>query len=309
MKPSQGVYVRNPAEELYAILSIESHRSKTIIMGEDLGTVPSYVRPAMARHGWLGMYVAQFEFTGNSLEALRTVPANTVASVNTHDTPPFKRFWQGLDIHDRQEMGLLDETGVRQAVAYRQSLKQALGSFLEIKGYIKGSVPEEMKVLKATLSFLGVSPAPMVVVNLEDLWLESEPQNVPGTREERPNWRHKADYPFEVFSRMSGVVETLQELNYLRRHLKRDEMVRKAFSLNAPEATSVALVGDCNNWDPNVQLLRPGKSGIWRGSVRLSPGVYPYKFVVDGSEWREDPLNPNRVPNAYGSFNSICEVI
>lgn len=46
-----GVYVRYHAEELYAILSLESHREQCWIIGENLGTVPTYVNTAMSRHG------------------------------------------------------------------------------------------------------------------------------------------------------------------------------------------------------------------------------------------------------------------
>jgi len=167
------------------------------------------------------MYVVQYELdelASHHQRSLRRVPANTVASVNTHDMPPFRRFWQGLDIHDRRQMGLLDKAGAQQEVAHRQTLKRALASFLQHKGYIKGSASDQMEVLKATLSFLSVSSTPVVLVNLEDLWLETEPQNVPGTRDERPNWRRKARYSLEDFSRMSEVVGILQALEHLRRH-------------------------------------------------------------------------------------------
>lgn len=82
-----------------------------------------------------------------------------------------------------------------------------------------------------------------------------------------------------------------------------------SFRLDAPEATAVALAGDFNGWDLNAHPLRRSEEGMWQVSVRLSPGAHQYKFVVDGAEWREDPLNPNRVPNDYGTFNSVCEVI
>jgi 4-alpha-glucanotransferase len=57
----------------------------------------------------------------------------------------------------------------------------------------------------------------MVLVNLEDLWLETQPQNIPATGQERPNWRHKARYSLEEFSQMPQVVEVLQGLNNLRK--------------------------------------------------------------------------------------------
>jgi 4-alpha-glucanotransferase len=54
------------------------------------------------------------------------------------------------------------------------------------------------------------------MVNLEDLWLETDAQNTPGTRAERPNWRRKARHAFEEFSRMPRVVEALRELDRQR---------------------------------------------------------------------------------------------
>lgn len=82
-----------------------------------------------------------------------------------------------------------------------------------------------------------------------------------------------------------------------------------SFRLDAPEATAVAVAGDFNSWDPSAHLLSRSEEGVWQVTVRLSPGVHEYKFVVDGAEWREDASNPNRVPNAYGTFNSVCEVL
>jgi 4-alpha-glucanotransferase len=57
----------------------------------------------------------------------------------------------------------------------------------------------------------------MVLVNLEDLWHEGEPQNVPGTHSERPNWQRKARFSFEEFSARAEVVEPLQRVDELRR--------------------------------------------------------------------------------------------
>ncbi len=74
------------------------------------------------------------------------------------------------------------------------------------------------------------------------------------------------------------------------------------------EATTVSLTGDFNNWDPQRHPLKKVKDGVWKVNLRLKPGRYEYMFIVDG-EWREDPLNPNRVPNPHGGFNSICAVV
>lgn len=82
-----------------------------------------------------------------------------------------------------------------------------------------------------------------------------------------------------------------------------------SFHLEAPEATSIALVGDFNGWDPNARNMRRSKSGKWQVTVYLAPGVYQYKFVVNGIEWREDHENPRRELNNYGTMNSVCEVL
>ena len=57
----------------------------------------------------------------------------------------------------------------------------------------------------------------MVLVNLEDLWHETEPQNVPGTSTERPNWQKKARFSFEEFSTRADVVEPLKRVDELRK--------------------------------------------------------------------------------------------
>jgi 4-alpha-glucanotransferase len=72
-------------------------------------------------------------------------------------------------------------------------------------------------VLRAALAFLSASQARIVLVNLEDLWLETEPQNTPGTWEERPNWRRKARYSFEVFRQLPQVVDALREIDRVRK--------------------------------------------------------------------------------------------
>jgi 4-alpha-glucanotransferase len=116
------------------------------------------------------------------------------ASLNTHDLPPLAAFWQGRDIIDRQELGLLSEERARQEITRRQSLKKALVSFLHREGWSPELSDELQSVLRAALAFLSASQARLVLINLEDLWLETQPQNVPGTWHERPNWCRKARY-------------------------------------------------------------------------------------------------------------------
>ena len=215
--PEAGVYVRYPADDLYAIIALESHRNETVIEGEDLGTVPRYVRPAMKRHGLYRSYVLQYELSCDSAKGARTVPSRSVASVNTHDMPPFAAYWQGLDIEQRRELGLLDEAASRQENKERVQLKRALVRFLQRRGFARRGPDDCNAILRAILAFLSASRAGLVVVNLEDLWLETEAQNMPGTHEECPNWRRKSQYRLETLRRLPRVVEVLGEVDRLRR--------------------------------------------------------------------------------------------
>jgi 4-alpha-glucanotransferase len=219
MEAKQGVYVRYRAEELYAILALEARRHQAIIVGEDLGTVPSYVRPAMKKHELHRMYVVHYELASDQRRLL-PVPSNSVASLNTHDMPPFAAFWQGLDIEERQRLGLLDSLAARAEADKLLSLKEALIIFLRKHGWLHEPEDDTPTVLIACLSFLAASQAQLVLVNLEDLWLETQPQNVPTTGKEYPNWRRRARYTFEQFCQLPQVVDTLLVVNELRKQRK-----------------------------------------------------------------------------------------
>lgn len=217
MKASQGVYVKYHSEELYAILALESQRHRAVIVGEDLGTVPQEVRPSMEQHGLHRMYVAQFEITPHTESGLNPVEPGMVASLNTHDMPTFAAFWQGLDIGERVKLGLLDDEGEKLEREKRSALKKAVSRLISHTGITTDSPLDAGKTLEAILGFLSRSAAFSVLVNLEDLWLEMQPQNTPGTVEECTNWQRKAQYAFEELSVSPEVTGILKEINRQRR--------------------------------------------------------------------------------------------
>lgn len=79
------------------------------------------------------------------------------------------------------------------------------------------------------------------------------------------------------------------------------------FVLVAPDARSVSLVGDFNDWDPTVTPLRAA-SGAWSVAVRLVPGRHRYAFVLDGVRWIADPLAPPAPDDDFGSPGSVVTV-
>lgn len=77
------------------------------------------------------------------------------------------------------------------------------------------------------------------------------------------------------------------------------------FSIQAPEAKSVQVAGDFNNWSPHEgAMLDTDGRGVWSKVFRLKPGTYQYRFVVDG-QWREDPNNPHQEQSPFGGVNSV----
>ena len=219
-EPRDGAYVQYPAEEMYAILALESVRNRAMIVGEDLGTVPGYVRPAMARHKIQRMYVLQFEVSPNETKALPDPSEDSLAALNTHDMPPFASFWEGLDVEDRVDLRLLDQEGAVAELISRSKMRNALVRYLRL-GRRQGADPSIVDVLKAALQYLGKSPNRLAVVSLEDLWFEKQPQNVPGTCEERPNWKRKSRYDLRQITEMRAVGEMLETLDLARRGKKK----------------------------------------------------------------------------------------
>ena len=91
---------------------------------------------------------------------------------------------------------------------------------------------------------------------------------------------------------------------------KRGRPVGKAvlFTVHEGKGKKVYLAGEFNGWDPAAKQMKyRAQSGVYAASLRLAPGTYQYKFVIDGA-WRADPENANSVPNDQGTFNSVVAV-
>ncbi len=75
------------------------------------------------------------------------------------------------------------------------------------------------------------------------------------------------------------------------------------FAIEAPEARHVQLVGDFNEWMLDGNEMTPSDK-IWTKVLKLDPGRYRYRYVVDGI-WQNDPLNTEVEPAPYGGYNSV----
>lgn len=214
LEAKDGVYVRYRDEELYAILVLESVRNRCSLVGEDLGTVPQYVPAMMKKHGLRRMYVVQYE--AKPEDPPFAIPAaESVASINTHDMPTFAGFWSGRDIDMRVEMSLLSDGDARKEREKRERMRASIRSFLTARGLLQDGQDDPKAVLAALLRFLAASDAEIVLVNLEDLWLETNPQNVPGLPER--SWRQKFMLTLEEMQGDRDVIAPLRSISRQRR--------------------------------------------------------------------------------------------
>ena len=79
------------------------------------------------------------------------------------------------------------------------------------------------------------------------------------------------------------------------------------FAAYYPEASSVQIAGDFNNWQPQQSPMRKISNGGWKVKLPLLAGKYCYRLVVDG-QWQHDPNNEAAEPNPYGELNSVLVV-
>ena len=81
----------------------------------------------------------------------------------------------------------------------------------------------------------------------------------------------------------------------------------QTFSLTAPDAARVLLVGDFTRWQERPIPMKRQLGGTWQATVALPPGDHLYRFIVDG-EWRDDPDCPERVTNPFGTQDAVRRV-
>ncbi len=71
----------------------------------------------------------------------------------------------------------------------------------------------------------------------------------------------------------------------------------------------VALAGSFNNWNVTECRMHESGNGWWSTLLpKPTPGVYQYKYVIDGAVWLEDPGNKQREPDGLGGWNSTIKI-
>lgn len=204
---SEGTYVHYPFEDLLAIVALESVRSHTLVIGEDLGTVPDWVREQLAKARVLSYRVFYFErHADGAMKPPGHYPAQSLAVTTTHDLPTLAGFWSGEDLQVRLKLGAFhDDTAHRQAWEERQRDKARILNALQHERLLPTGVTEDLATAPAMTTDLGHAihlylartPAYLVLANLEDGLGELSQTNLPGTIDSHPNWTRKYSIPVD----------------------------------------------------------------------------------------------------------------
>ena len=210
-----GAYIRFPSDDLLGILALESSRSGALIVGEDLGTVPEDVPPALRKWGILSSKVLYFERQrGDGFKPASRYEAQSLATANTHDMPTLEGFLRGRDIELKREVGLIDsDAKAAEQREKRDRERRALLARLKAASVLPRGVDQlEGAVLRGAVhEFLCRTPAVLVGLSLDDLTGEVEPVNLPGVGPEKfSSWTRRLSLPLESFRTDEGVATALR---------------------------------------------------------------------------------------------------
>jgi 4-alpha-glucanotransferase len=208
-RATEGAYVRFPMREMLRRLARLSQEHRTLVIGEDLGTVPPGFREVMSEVEIHGYRVLYFEREADgAFRAPHAYAHKALACLSTHDLPTVKGWWRGSDIDQRESCGL---SSPESAAAMRSGRARDRGLLLAslkaadllpaaLEPVLKGAepcprdIPDEVCV--AAHAFLARTSSRLVAAQLEDLVGMQDQANVPGTVDEHPNWRRKL--PVEI---------------------------------------------------------------------------------------------------------------
>lgn len=226
LPPSEGTYVRYPAADLLGILALESMRHRAVIVGEDLGTVPPWIRERLAESRVLSYRVFYFERTDQGeWQAPGAYPRQAMAVVGTHDLPTLSGFWAAQDIEVRSQLGHCPDEAARQRMlGDRQRDKARVLCALRAEGLLPPGLTEEAgtgqdmtaDLCRAIHAYLARTPSWVVLASLEDVLGEVAQVNVPGTVTQYPNWSRKLSLALEELRRDPRLRQLASALRAIR---------------------------------------------------------------------------------------------
>lgn len=194
--PDQGAYLDYPFQDQLRLIALEAWRHRTLVVGEDLGTVPPGLRDTLASRNILGMRVLLFEQDEGHFIPPAKWPKDALATTTTHDLPTISGWSKGRDIEWRLKAGHISAEHAEEDRPAREKEKRALTSALTHAGCLDRMDAGLSKKLEASIEYVGSTPAPLVLLPIEDAMASEEQPNLPGPGDQHPNWRRR--WPMEA---------------------------------------------------------------------------------------------------------------
>lgn len=187
LTPADGTYVTYDHEALIGILCLEAQRAGAVVIGEDLGVVPSITRDYLQERGVLGTSIMWFENTDDAPTPPEDYRELCLSSVTTHDLPPTAGFLTLEHVTIRERLGLLTRP-VEEERAHEEHAIAKVREALVARGWLEpaAGLPS---VIEAMHRWLGHTPSALRAVSLADVVGDRRAINQPGTDDEYPNWR------------------------------------------------------------------------------------------------------------------------
>ncbi|RVU14864.1 malto-oligosyltrehalose synthase [Methylobacterium oryzihabitans] len=205
-----GAYVAMPFEAMLAVLRLESHRAKCLVIAEDLGTAPEGFSDALMQAGILSYRILSFEREGEGrFKPPSAYPRDALCAVTTHDLPTFVGWWRGVDTDLRQSLGLYDAERAEGERGERVHERWRLAEALAQQGLLTAPEPPEQPPFEAAARFLARAPSVLTAVQYEDVLGEMSQANMPGTIDGYPNWRRKLDRDLDAIAEPGGPLAKL----------------------------------------------------------------------------------------------------
>lgn len=191
-----GAYVQYPLEAMLAILAIESHRQRCVVIGEDLGIVPERLRRAIRRYGVYTYSVMYFSRSDYGYLLPQDYPEQAIAVTSTHDLAPLAGYWIANDLHTMRRLGVFpDDEQFAQTLSQREADKQALFDALIRADCLQAGseLPEQLTPeLRAAVQLFGAkSQSKLYALQIENILAVVDNFNVPGIAFDYPNWACK----------------------------------------------------------------------------------------------------------------------
>ena len=200
-----GTYVDYPFEAMLAVLRLESHRAKSLVIAEDLGTGPENFSQAIMQAGILSYRVMPFEREADgAFKRPSAYPRDAIATFSTHDLPTFAGWWQGVDVGVRQSVGLYDPETATHELAHRAHELEQFCESLNEEGLLPSPDVPADPPFDAAMRYLARTQCCLVAVQCEDVSAEVNQANLPGRDLGHPNWRRKLSHPIEAIMKPNG---------------------------------------------------------------------------------------------------------